>query len=130
MPAILLAACGGGGDGGEPAPVPPTIPITGTWTESEPGSGDGMVLALSTQIGVDTPGSLVVVGTGTYAKTASTTGTVSEYGIYTTQGVTFGLTYDDGSIASFDGTVIDSSHIAGTLTRKDGSSSPADFVRG
>jgi len=60
---VLLAACGAGND----SSTPPAISIDGTWAASHQPTGSGLVLTLGTRIGVDTPDTLVVNGSGTYA---------------------------------------------------------------
>ncbi len=122
---VLLAACGAGND----SSTPPAISIDGTWAASHQPTGSGLVLTLGTRIGVDTPDTLVVNGSGTYAIEAGRSGTLSAYGSYRKTDLALQLTYDSGTTVTFAGSVNSATQIAAKLVYPNGSSSDTTFVK-
>jgi len=121
---VLVAACGGG----DVSSAPP-VPIDGTWAESQPPVGSSLVLTLGTRIGVDTPDTLIVNGSGTYALEAGRSGTLTAYGSYKKADLALQLTYDSGMTVAFAGSVDSATQIAAKLTYPDGSSLDTAFVK-
>jgi len=122
---LLLAACGVGND----SSTPPAVPIDGTWAASQQPVGSSLVLSLDTRIGVDTPDTLVVNGSGTYALEAGPSGTLTAYGSYRKTDLALQLTYDSGTTATFAGSVNSATQIAAKLTYPNGSSLDTTFLK-
>jgi len=123
---LLLAACGGGNDS---STAPAAIPIDGTWAASQQPVGSSLVLSLDTRIGVDTPDTLVVNGSGTYALEAGPSGTLTAYGSYRKTDLALQLTYDSGTTVTFAGSVNSATQIAAKLTYPNGSSLDTTFLK-
>lgn len=121
---ILVAAC----EGGDVSSAPP-VSIDGTWALSGQPIGSSLVLILGTRIGVDTPDTLVVNGSGTYALEAGPSGTLSAYGSYRKTDLALQLTYDNGTAVTFSGTVNSATLITAKLAYPDGSSLDTTFVK-
>ena len=121
---VLVAACGGG----DVSSAPP-VPIDGTWAASRQPIGSSLVLVLGTRMGVDTPDTLVVNGSGTYAFEAGASGGLTAYGVYRKADLALQLTYDNGTAVTLSSTVIGPAEIAAKLTYPDRSSLDITFVK-
>ena len=121
---VLVAACGGG----DVSSAPP-VPIDGTWAASRQPIGSSLVLVLGTRMGVDTPDTLVVNGSGMYAFEAGASGSLTAYGVYRKADLALQLTYDNGTAVTLSGTVNSPTEIAAKLTYPDRSSLDITFVK-
>jgi hypothetical protein len=80
-------------------------------------------------MGVDTPGTLAVNGSGTYAFEAGASGSLTAYGAYRKADLALQLTYDNGTAVTLSGTVNSPTEIAAKLTYPDRSSLDITFVK-
>jgi hypothetical protein len=118
--ALVLAACSGGGED----PPPLAVSIDGTWAMIPTPGGTQFSLDLVSQMGIDTPGILVVNGHGIYQDAigpGGTVGTMTAHGAYQKTKLDLDLTYDTGSVATLTGTVQSTSTMQAILQRADGS---------
>lgn len=100
----------------------PAVGVQGTWAANYNFPGTGLVLTL-------TQTDRKVSGSGTYAMEAGPGGTVQVDGTYNRPDVSLYIHYQSGLNETFNGRVVDATHMTGTLSDGLGHDSPLSFTR-
>jgi hypothetical protein len=96
--------------------------LQGTWSADLNLPGASLVLDIVQNDGT-------IAGGGTYAIEAGRAGTLQVSGTYARPDISLTIARDFGLRQVFAGTVLDSRHMAGTITDEAGHSSPLSFTR-
>jgi len=108
------------------------VPIDGTWAMAPTPGGVAFSLDLVSRIGVDTPGTLVVNGTGRHVDQVGPNppvGTMTAYGTYSSPNLHLTLSYDNGASVIFDGTATDPSTMDAKLRFANGSQQAMQLLK-
>lgn len=100
----------------------PPATLGGSWAADYHLPGSSLVLNLS-QVGA------TITGSGTYSGEAGPSGTLQLTGSYVRPHVRLALHYDVGLRRTYDGTVLDSQHMTGTIADSTGSAGTLTFIR-
>lgn len=111
---ILTTSCGNN--------IGPPANVTGAWAADSHVPGSGLVLDLTQPDGA-------VSGSGTYMVEAGRSGTLVVSGSYTRPRVRLALRYDFGLTRNYDGAVLDSHQMTGTLSDSTGFRGTLTFIR-
>lgn len=100
----------------------PPVNVEGTWAADYRLPGSSLVLNLSQTDDV-------ITGNGTYAGEAGPSGTLQIGGSYARPHIRLTLQYDLGLTRTFDGTVLDSQHMTGTIADSTGYADTLTLIR-
>jgi hypothetical protein len=114
--ALLLSACGGSNSQQN------TPAIDGTWKAVESIVGNSLTLTLTSQ-------NSAVSGTGKYVGEAGPSGTLTVTGNYIYPQVTLTLTFDNGGVETYTGSMSSANEMDGTLASTSGYSASQSFTR-
>jgi hypothetical protein len=109
----LVCACGGGGD-------VLLAPMSGSWTATSLPVGSSIAFQLTEQ-------DSKLAGVGGYRIEAGRAGLLTVAGKRSGNDVALALAYDNGNKAAYAATLVDASHMSGTLAFQDGSTSTVQF---
>jgi hypothetical protein len=100
----------------------PPVNVAGAWAADYHLPGSSLVLNLSQT-------DSVITGNGTYAGEAGPSGTLQISGSYVRPHITLALHYDRGLSQTYDGAVLDSQHMTGTIADSTGFTATLTFIR-
>lgn len=112
---VLTASCGNNNLG-------PPSNLTGAWAAHYQIAGPSLVLNLAQPDGT-------ITGSGTYQVEAGRSGTLQISGSYALPRVRLALRYDYGLTQNYDGAVLDSHQMIGTISDSTGYTGSLTFIR-